>query len=382
MDGILTLIVAAVALLGIMAVANIADRQGQPRQTGAAEGGDDALYDPDDLRAKWARQVTPWLLAGMNVLLLCNGISYLILASTPAALLEAVGSDAGLGVVPSAGAATGVMLISLLMVVAAFVLLAPQVRQAIARAQILSPAFNPDSAMHMVALVFAVYLIGMTGVQFALYGGDLAALGEEIGSFEDAVNASPLVGSLAMQAALFIAVAVVGVGFPQRRAWPAALRRLGLVRPTWAQVAIGVGAGVVMLMFQFIAIAVWLLLVGEETFAEQTRAIEAMNASVQDMGSALVIAALTATSEEIAFRGALQPVLGIGITSIVFAVIHLQYTLTPATLVILALAVVLGLLRQRFNTTTAVLCHFAYNFAGLAISVMSQNLLDSAGGLP
>ncbi len=366
---VLSLIIASAALFAVMAVANIADRA--PRQARAADSGE-ALYDPDVPRQNWARQITPWLLVGLNGLLLCNGFSYIVTASMPAALLEEFGEQAGFAM-PSAAEAGGAMVISVLMVAAASVLLIPQVRQAIARAQILSPAFNPDSAMHMVALVFSVYLVGMTGLQFALIGGDLNALGEQIG---DSFTSSPLVGSLALQAVLLLAVSAVGVGFPQRRTWQDALKRLGLVRPTWVQTAIGVGVGLVMLAFQYLAIAVWALAVGEEVFAEQTKAAEALSGSFNDLGSAFVVALLTAASEEIAFRGALQPVLGIGMTSIVFAMIHIQYALTPATLVILALAVVLGLLRQRFNTTTAFVCHFTYNFVGLAMSILAQNVLE------
>ena len=372
--GTLTLIVVGVVLLGVMATANIAD-QGRKKEVAASLRSDEAgtpedWYDPDVRRRAWARQITPWLLVGLNVLLLCNGFSYLMTASIPSALWEAVeGTFEQPGAaVPTMAQASGAMVVTLLTAVGASVLLFPQVRQAIARAQILSPAFDPDSTMHMLALVYCVYLVGAAGLQFALLG-DL----EELAS---AIDQASVVQSLVVQAVLFYAVAAVGVGIPQRRTWREALERLGLVKPAAWHVALGVGAALVMLAFQYLVMVIWLLLAGEEAFAEQTRAAEALSGGFDSLLVAGIVAFLTATSEEVAFRGALQPVLGIGLTSIVFALVHTQYGLTPATVVILALAVVLGMIRNWTNTTTAIVCHFMYNFAGLAMSILARNVTE------
>ena len=66
--------------------------------------------------------------------------------------------------------------------------------------------------------------------------------------------------------------------------------------------------------------------------------------------------------EEILFRGALQPVFGIVFTSLLFAVVHVQYGLTPITLAVFLLGLILGILRKRTNTTVTILVHFGYNF--------------------
>jgi membrane protease YdiL (CAAX protease family) len=62
-------------------------------------------------------------------------------------------------------------------------------------------------------------------------------------------------------------------------------------------------------------------------------------------------------------------VFGLWPTSILFALIHMQYTLTPATLIILGVALGFGWLRQRYNTTVAIMAHFLYNFIPLAVNV-------------
>ena len=63
------------------------------------------------------------------------------------------------------------------------------------------------------------------------------------------------------------------------------------------------------------------------------------------------------------FRGALQPVFGLLATSVVFALIHVQYGMTPLTLFIVLLAVILGLIRRYYSTTIAIFVHVGYDFA-------------------
>ena len=114
---------------------------------------------------------------------------------------------------------------------------------------------------------------------------------------------------------------------------------------------------------------VWMGVVSEETYEEQTEASEALAESVSSLGIAFLLAATAAIAEEIAFRGALQPVIGFWPTAIAFALTHAQYTLTPATLIILVVAIAFGWIRNRYSTTAAILTHFLYNFIPLALSL-------------
>jgi membrane protease YdiL (CAAX protease family) len=71
--------------------------------------------------------------------------------------------------------------------------------------------------------------------------------------------------------------------------------------------------------------------------------------------------------EEIMFRGALQPRLGIIATALLFTCIHTQYGLSLDALSVFVIAVGLGLIRKFTNTTTSVITHTTYNFiVGLA----------------
>jgi membrane protease YdiL (CAAX protease family) len=59
-------------------------------------------------------------------------------------------------------------------------------------------------------------------------------------------------------------------------------------------------------------------------------------------------------------RGALQPRLGLLLSSLLFAALHVQYTWFGMGTVAL-LGMLLGYLRQRTNTTTAIAVHAAYD---------------------
>jgi membrane protease YdiL (CAAX protease family) len=82
------------------------------------------------------------------------------------------------------------------------------------------------------------------------------------------------------------------------------------------------------------------------------------------LGDPLGIATIAITAgvcEELFFRGALQPRLGLLWPAVVFASVHTQYGLSLDALAVLVLALGLGLLRRYANTTTSALCHVTYN---------------------
>src|SRR5690606_22175089 len=105
---------------------------------------------------------------------------------------------------------------------------------------------------------------------------------------------------------------------------------------------------------------------------EQTEASSALAESINTVGLAFTLAATAAIGEEIAFRGALQPIFGFWATALIFAISHVQYTLTPASLLIFFVAIALGWVRKQFNTTTAILVHFLYNFVPLLLLVVAE----------
>ncbi|MCP4359254.1 MAG: CPBP family intramembrane metalloprotease [Chloroflexi bacterium] len=216
---------------------------------------------------------------------------------------------------------------------------------------------NPDSAVHTLALVLSGYLAVGTVAQLSL--GGLEQLLETAVS----VNIWLFLG----QNIAFVVVALLGVGLAIRRTPTQAKARLGLQLPTLRQLAIGSGWIVLLLIIQTIAGGLWQL-----TNPEQLALVESLNevlyTALDSPWDWLLLALAAGIGEEILFRGALQPVLGLWLTAILFAVVHVQYGFfTPATVALLLIGLGLGVIRQRYNTTTAVFVHIGYDLVlGLA----------------
>ncbi len=73
--------------------------------------------------------------------------------------------------------------------------------------------------------------------------------------------------------------------------------------------------------------------------------------------------------EELAFRGVLQPRLGVLLTNLMFTTLHAWQYNFDGLLLIFCVGAVMGLLRKRYNTVTAVLAHASYDL-GLCVLVL------------
>jgi hypothetical protein len=161
----------------------------------------------------------------------------------------------------------------------------------------------------------------------------------------------------------YVVLAFASVGLLVRRDWRGSLERLGLTAPRPAEWLI-VAAGV---------LALWLFNTGSE-WLEQ-RAFHALWAADESFTTALagfmgpgmmVLMGLSAgVGEEITLRGALQPKLGIGLTSLLFAALHVQYS-WYGMLSILVFGLILGAIRRRSSTTAAILVHALYDLLAVA----------------
>jgi membrane protease YdiL (CAAX protease family) len=226
--------------------------------------------------------------------------------------------------------------------------------------------FKPESSVHVTAsvlmLVISVYAVS----SFVLQGG--------ISGFAEQIETSGIgAGDVIFQAVLQVVVTLLGVGLAIRRTAQQTLERLALRLPTSGDIAWGVGVGILFIMMLGVFGSVWEALTSPEQLAEQTAAAEQISRAFSTLPLAFIMASSAAIGEEIWIRGALQPVFGIPISSIFFMLLHTQYTLTPATLIILILSLGLGWLRQRQSTTAAIIAHFVFNFVPLALAVLVSN---------
>lgn len=288
----------------------------------------------------WASHATG-ILAGLTA-----GVTFLVgaLDLGGAGLVQAGSGDQRVGL------DAGIMATS----VVAATLAARPVRERIARVL----PIDPDSPVHAYALVLAVIL----------FGSQLATI-----SFIDVLAADraapPLsLADLAASEAPFLILALAGVGLYIRRNGAAAAQRLGLTRPAWWHIPLALAAAGAFLAF--IAGADRLGQIWTPDVAGQVmQTTDHVFGGLQSPVGIAALALLPGICEEILFRGALQPRIGLLPTALLFASIHTQYGLSFDALSVLVVAIGLGLIRKYTNTTTSVVSHVGYNLlAGVPIA--------------
>ena len=194
---------------------------------------------------------------------------------------------------------------------------------------------------------------------------------ERIGAFALGTGGRASPGTILASQLPFLAVALLGVGVGVRRTPRETLARLGYEPITLKHL------GVVAL---FVGAAFTLSLAADYLFSqlqpdlygEVGRVSRALFdprglGPVSAVLFALLIGLGAGLGEETLFRGAVQPVLGILPTSILFASMHVQYGPSLLLGYILLLSIGLGLLRRYINTTASFAAHASYN----ALSVLA-----------
>lgn len=185
----------------------------------------------------------------------------------------------------------------------------------------------------------------------------------DVGTLFPGGRVSP--GTIVTSQLPFLVVALLGVGIIVRRDLGQTVSRLGYGPISLRQL------GVVVL---FVPAAIALSLVADGLFASvqpdlYQRVGDLSNnlfdprglSPVSAITFALLVGVGAGLGEETLFRGAVQPVLGITLTSILFASMHVQYGPSLLLGYVFVLSVGLGLLRRHINTTASFLAHTGYN---------------------
>jgi membrane protease YdiL (CAAX protease family) len=232
------------------------------------------------------------------------------------------------------------------------------------RLEALIPTFRSESPVHAVAAGFYILvLVQMIGSQVAV--DQLRALGGRTSA------PSPLWFILGTNQLPMAIVAIVGVGIFIRRSPRQAMRRLGLVWPGWRWIGASLLVAVGLVIFAFGWD--WLML---RLTPDQSRAIqEVSNNLLKNVNSVATVVALgigAGIGEELLFRGALLPRFGNLLAALLFAAFHVQYAVSLATLEILILGLVLGLLRRRAGTTGAIVAHAGYDIIVGMLSLLPR----------
>ncbi len=219
---------------------------------------------------------------------------------------------------------------------------------------------DPDNPVHALALVLAVLLFGTQAA--SLVFANPAASNQTALSLVDLIT----------QEVPFLVLAAAGVGLFMRRNVSSAAARLGLVVPAWWQIALALAAAGVFFAFGQAMDGLshaWTPGVAHQVDTTTQRLFGGLGGPVGIAALALA----PGICEEILFRGALQPRIGIIATALLFASIHAQYGVSLDALSVFVIALGLGLIRKYTNTTTSMACHIAYNLV-VGIGIVGSQL--------
>jgi len=228
-----------------------------------------------------------------------------------------------------------------------WLVLLPPVRRAVAHVL----PIRPESVVNAMALSLLVLLwaqsVGLSGLGpqgFLDLSGPLSTAQVVLGEVPLAI------------------LGMVAVGLFTRRTPAETWERLGLTGLSRRQVALSVAGAAALVAFEvgFNWVAGRL---APGAFDELNRATNALYGNVNNVAAAAAIAVASGVAEEILFRGALQPRLGLVPTALSFGVLHLQYGVTWALLSVGLIGLVLGIYRQRVNTSACIVVHALYNLA-------------------
>ena len=161
-----------------------------------------------------------------------------------------------------------------------------------------------------------------------------------------------------------VALALAGVGFGLTRGFRESVTRLGVRSITRRQL---VTAVVVAALFQVIVAGFEYL---ESVLLPSVHALED-RFGYQFVGlppwvGAVLTSISAGVGEEVLFRGALQPRLGIVLTALLFGALHVQYQV-PGMIVIVLIGIGLGIVKERTSTSCCILVHMLYDVGAFLI---------------
>ena len=224
------------------------------------------------------------------------------------------------------------------------------------------PSFDPDHHVHTIALSLSTIIL--TNLLVTLGIGLDTLTNAMVAASSDAEAAAQagmdLIGTAWVQNLMFVVLSMVGVGWLTRRGVNETLERLKIHVPTIRQVGIAFGLGIVLVI----------ILAGASALAEQfglnnvevdELSQELYGPFFQSILGVLTVGLAAGLGEEAFFRGALQPRFGRIATAFLFAIMHGNYGLSIVTVAIFIVGYILGIIRDRYNTTTAMITHAVYN---------------------
>lgn len=217
---------------------------------------------------------------------------------------------------------------------------------------------DPYNPVHVLALTLSSLVLVNLLITLGIGLGNLA---EQLANQESNNTSGIMLVSLWVQQIATALLACLGVGWLTRRSGRETLERLGLVVPSLRQVGLGIGLGLLLIPVVIVLEAISSLFgLGANTDVADLSE-QLLGPLFQSPFGIFTVGAAAAIGEETMLRGALQPRFGLLLTTVLFALLHSNYGISLSTLIVLVLGYVLGIVRIRTNTTTAMIVHAVYN---------------------
>jgi hypothetical protein len=161
-----------------------------------------------------------------------------------------------------------------------------------------------------------------------------------------------------------LALALAGVGLGLTRSLRAALERLDIRRIGLRQFAMAI------VVATALQVAVGALEYLESVLLPSVHALEDRFGyefvGLPPWAGAVLTSIAAGVGEEVLFRGALQPRLGVVLTALLFGALHVQYQI-PGMLVIVFIGIGLGLVKERTSTTFTIVVHVFYDIGAFLL---------------
>jgi membrane protease YdiL (CAAX protease family) len=239
--------------------------------------------------------------------------------------------------------------------------------------------FDPENPVHTTALATSFLILVNLAFTLGFGLGNLTELTSAQKAAEAAADPNAFQSVFVTtwtQQILMALLAFVGVGWPVRRTLREALGRLGIVRLTRQDLGVGLLLALVMVpVVTLLGIFSQMTGIGYDP-QSQSLTEELLGPLLGSPLGILTLGLAAALGEEPIFRGALQPRFGLLPTALLFALLHSNYGISFSTVVVFALGILLGVVRQRYNTSTAMVTHAAYNSLIGLLSFVAANLVQ------
>ncbi len=236
---------------------------------------------------------------------------------------------------------------------------------------------SPDSLVHKVALFVLVFIMLAAFGQLAVLGGKPPLLDaiQTVGTPSSTRSSTGQILDLFYGLAWILPTALVAAGYPLRRTFADAIRRLGFTRPSRAQALIGLGLAIALVgLFTGIdngLAYVWHLMGWPTT---NTAAFEQLVGAGYSPLGAVAIGITAGVGEEAVTRGLLQPRLGKLLPNLAFVSLHAFQYGPDALISVFMMGMILAYVRAWSNTTVAALVHGTYDCLVILMSVFGLNI--------